>query len=164
MLYLKQINVLQHHRLTLPTHSTLPPTSSAFWRLYSGTAPTAEVQTVVVVMSWVYVFVCVCVGGSLPHLPGCAFQLLMLYNLVKIAWGILAYSWSSKPPSCFRGKPCGKHALNLTRCRMYNVAYSRSYRPLNIITLIQCTFKHAEWVILHFKPMRLIRMIIEDVG
>lgn len=91
--------------------------------------------------------VCVCVWGSPPCLPGCAFRLLMLCNLVKIAWGILAYSWSSKPPSCFRGKPCGKHALNLTRCCMYNVAYRVSYRELNNITLIWCTSKHGDWVI-----------------
>lgn len=47
---------------------------------------------------------------------------------------------------------------------MYNEAHGRSYRPLNILILIQGTFEHAEWVILDFKPRRLIRMIREDVG
>lgn len=80
----------------------------------------------------------------------------MLYNLVNIAWGMWAYSRSLKSPSCFRWKPCGKHALNVTRGCMYNVAHIRSWRPRNIRTLIWCSLKPAEGNALDLKPMRLM--------
>lgn len=105
---------------------------------------------------------CFCVWGSRPRLPGCAFRLLMLSTFAKIAQGMLAYSRFSESPSCFRGKPCGKHALNPTRCCMYNATYFRSYRPVNILTLTWCTSEHAQWATWDLKQMRLIRMITGD--
>lgn len=103
--------------------------------------------------------------SSLPsHLPGCALGALMPSNLAKIARGMLAYGQSSESPGCSGGKPCGKHALNRTRCCMYNVANIRSqaseYHNPNLAHLGASEWGHFRFL----KPMRLIIMIGEDVG
>lgn len=105
----------------------------------------------------------VCVSTRPSHLPGCALRALMPYNLTKIARGMLAYSQSSESPGCSRGKPCGKHALNCTRCRMYNVVNVRSQASEYIITLIWRPSDYQSRTIFgFFKPMRLIVVIGED--
>lgn len=104
------------------------------------------------------------VSSSPSHLPGCALGALMPYNLAKIARGMLAYSQSSESPGCSRGKPCGKHALNRTRCCMYNVVNIRSqaseYHNPNLAHLGASEWGHFRFL----KLMRLIIMIGEDVG
>lgn len=97
------------------------------------------------------------------HLPGCALGALMPHHLAEIAPGMLAYSQSSESPGCSKGKPCGKHALNRTRCCMYNVANTRSqaseYHNPNLAHL----GASEGGLFRFFKPMRLIIMIGEDV-
>lgn len=106
----------------------------------------------------------VCVSSWPSHLPGCALEALMPRNLAKIARGLLAYSQSSESPSCSRGKPCGKHALNRTRCCMYNVVNIRSqaseYHNPNLVHL-RPSRVGPFWI---FKPMSLIIMIRGDMG
>lgn len=56
--------------------------------------------------------------GSSPRFPGYVFLILMLYNLVKIAQGMLAYSPFLKSPRLFQ-----REAMQKTRIESYKMLH-----------------------------------------